>query len=353
MMPLSVMFLLEVVLLIIIPFINTVQNLQEAISKGYYKYETYNLHFFGDFFIGGQGFEVALAITLIIIGTYIIGIDIMGRKYDSLNAMPFRREEVILTKWIIAALTVIIPMLLSFVVISFVYIGNTEILKVYMDFNMIFQWVLINSLALLFIVTFIMLIQSLSGKNIIGGVVGSIFLVLPMGLSMLITGFLKVLTWNPNILSEDQYYNMMMRIESIAVKISLAFYNMDFVDNYGSNVYEKSGILVLAIIILVALLTYSFKKIPLERNGYIIIFKPLEMIFKVGVSVCFGLLGGLIASQFLADYYNLYFYGANPKNTEVNLAIINKVISLTTLFALLIGCIVYVITRKIIEINKR
>lgn len=351
MMPLSLAFLLETYLLIIMPFINTVQSLREAASQGV---QYGNTHFFTDFFVTGQGLQgliVVLAGTLIIIGTFAVGIDIMGRRYDSLNAMPFRREEVIFTKWIIAALTVIIPMILTFVVISFIYTGNKDILKVYMDFNMIFQWVLINSLALLFIVTFIMLIQSLSGKNIIGGVVGSIFLVLPMGLSMLITGFLRVLAWNPNIISEDQYYNMMMKIESIAVKTSLGFYNIDLEDNYRSGVYEKSAILAVAVIILVALLIFSFKKIPLERNGYIVIFKPLEMIFKVGVSVCFGLLGGLISSQMLMNHYDLYRYDLS--NMEVYLPIANKITSLTILFTLLVGCIVYVITRKIIEANKK
>lgn len=348
MMPLSVMFFIEVFLLIIMPFINIVQNLQEAASQGV-KYG--NIHFFTDFFATGQGLVVALTGTLIIFGTFVVGIDIMGRKYDSLNAMPFRREEVILTKWVIAALTVIIPMLLSFVVISFVYAGNKDILEAYMDGNMIFQWFLINSLAFLFVVTFIMLIQSLSGKNVIGGIVGFIFLILPIGLFMLISGFIRVLRLNPYILPEEQYYNLLKKFESIAYNTSLGFYNFDLRDDFAISVYEKSWILAVAIIVLVILLVYSFKKIPLERNGYIVIFKPLEMIFKVGVSICFGLLGGVIASQMLMGHYNWYQYDLS--NMEAYLPIANKITSLTILFTLLVGCIVYIVTRKIIEMNKR
>jgi ABC-type transport system involved in multi-copper enzyme maturation permease subunit len=351
MMPLSLAFLVEIYLLIIMPFINTVQRLQEEISRGTYSYNDYYLHFFGDFYQSGNGIFVFLMGTLILIGTFAIGIDIMGRKYDSLNAMPFKREEIIFTKWIIAALTVVIPMLLSFVVMSFVYAGNKDILKVYMDGNMILQWTLINCLAYLFIVTFIMLIQSLSGKNILGGVVGSIFLILPMGLSMLISEILRVLALNPNILSQGQYSNMLKSIESMALNSSLGLYNLDLSDKYMLSFQKESVILVVAIVILVILLIYSFKKIPLERNGYVVIFKPLEMIFKIGVSVCFGLLGGVIASSMLTEHYDVYQYQIN--NMEAYLPIANKVISLTILLTVLCGCIVYVITRKIVEANKR
>lgn len=351
MMPLSLMFLFQTFLLVIMPFINTVQNIQEAISKGIYN-DSYK-YFFYDFFISGGPAQAMALGTSILIGTFIIGIDIMGRKYDLLNSMPFKREEIIITKWIIAALTAIIPMVLSFIVMSVVYSGNKDILKDYMDGNMIFQWFLINTLAYLFIVTFIMLIQSLSGKNILGGVVGSIFLILPMGLTILIDGFFSVLALNPNILSQEHYFNIMKKVEAIGINSSLGIYNLNLSDEYMFSIYGKSAVLAIAILVLFILLIYSFKKIPLERNGYIVIFRPLEMIFKVGVSVCFGLLGGLITSQMLKEHYDLYQYDLSNGNIAAYLPIANKIISLTILFTLLCGCIVYVITRKIIEINKR
>lgn len=351
MMPLSLMFLMEIYLLIIMPFINVVQRLQEEVSRGTYNYNNYYLHFFGNFFIRTEDVTVFLVGTLIIIGTFAIGLDIMGRKYESLSAMPFRREEIIFTKWIITALTVVIPILLSFVVMSVVYIRNKDLLEIYMNWNMILQWALLNSLTYLFIVTFIMLIQSLTGKNIFGGVVGSIFLVLPMGLSALISELLRVLALNSNVLSQEQYLNIQDKIEVIAFNTFLGGYNLNLSNNYTFSSYKKSVILALAILILVFLLVYAFKRIPLERNGYIVIFKPLEIIFKIGVSICFGLLGGVIASGMLKGHYNLYEYDLS--NMEAYLSIANKVINLTMLLAILCGCIVYLITRKIVEVSKR
>lgn len=345
MMSLSLLFLIQTYLLVMMPFINTVQNVQEAISQGV-AYNSSYVHFFGDFFINGPSQALALG-SMILIGTFAIGIDIMGRKYDSLNSMPFKREEIIKTKWIIAALTAIIPMVLSFIVMRIVYSGNKDILKGYFDGTMIFQWFLISTLTYLFVVTFIMLIQSLSGKNILGGIVGSIFLILPMGLTILFDGVFSVLSLNPNILSQENYHSIREKLEVIGVNGSLGLYNLELSDNYALSIYEKCAVLAVAIIILVALLIYSFKKIPLERNGYVVIFKPLEMIFKMGVSVCFGILGGLIAAQMLIGHYDFYRYDF------INLPIANRIISLTVLFTLLCGCIVYVITRKIIEINKR
>lgn len=351
MMLLSGAFLCQIFLIVIMPFINTVQNLQEEISRGTYSYNKYYLHFFSDFLIGGGVVQVVAVGTLILIGTFIIGVDTMGRKYDSLSAMPFKREEIILTKWIVAALTVVIPVILSFIVMSFIYAGNKDILKLYMNESMILQWTLINCLVYLFVITFIMLIQSFSGKNILGGIVGTIFLMLPMGLATLINEFLKVLALNPDVLSQKQYSSMLSKIEGFALNASLGIYNIDISDEYMLSTYQKSVILAIVIPILVILLVYSFKKIPLERNGYIVIFKPLEIIFKIGVSACFGLLGGVIASQMLMNHYKIYQFDLN--NMTGHLPIANKIISLAVLFTLLCGCVVYVITNRIVEVSKR
>lgn len=345
MIPLSFLFLMEIYLLIIMPFINVVQRLQEK------RYDQYYLHFFTNVIEKPRVDEIFLVGTVIIIGTFAIGIDIMGRKYESLSAMPFKREEIIFTKWIMAALTVVIPILLSFVVMSVVYIRNKDLLEIYMNWNMIFQWALLNSLTYLFIVTFIMLIQSLSGKNVLGGVVGSIFLVLPMGLSMLISELLRVFALNSNVLSQEQYSNIVQRIEVIAFNTFFSVYNLDLSNNSMASSYKKSIILALVILVLVFLLVYAFKRIPLERNGYIVVFKPLEVIFKIGLSICFGLLGGVIASGMLKGHYNLYEYDLS--NMETYLPVANKVINLTILLALLCGCIVYLIIRKIVEASKR
>jgi hypothetical protein len=343
---LSGLFLGQMLLYTILPFVNTVQSLQKEVSQG-----TFNnsyVHHFEQVFLKGDASQVVLIGTLILLGTFIVGIDIMGRKYDSLSSMPFKREEIIISKWIVAALTVIVPVILSSIVITFIYIGNKSVLAGYMNGSMIFQRALINSLTYLFVVTFIMLIQGLSGKNILGGVVGTIFLLLPMGLFVLTSAFLRTLTLNPNILSEKRYFAITDKFESIAMNISLAGYSCA-INNL--SIYQKAFVLAVVIPILVILLVYSFKNIPLERNGYIVIFAPLEIIFKIGVSVCFALLGGSIASEFFKGHYHLYQYGID--NLEIYVPIANKIITLTMLTTLLCGCIVYVITRKIIEMSKR
>jgi len=343
---LSGLFFGQLILFTIVPFVKTVQSLQNEVSQG-----TFNNSYvknFNQFFLEGNASEVAVIITLIVLGTFIVGNDIMGRKYDSLSSMPFKREEIIISKWIVSALTVIVSVILSSIVIALIYIANKSVLGGYMNGSMIFQRALMNSLTYLFVVTFIMLIQGLSGKNILGGVVGTIFLLLPMGLFVLTSAFLRTLTLNPNILSEKHYIAITNKFESIASVISLAGYSFP-ISNF--DIYQKAFILAVIIPILAILLVYSFKNIPLERNGYIVIFAPLEIIFKIGVSVCFALLGGSIASEFFKGHYHLYQYGID--NLEIYVPIANKIITLTMLTTLLCGCIVYVITRKIIEMSKR
>src|SRR3712207_346366 len=98
-------------------------------------------------------------------------------------------------------------------------------------------------------------------------------------------------------------------------------------------------------------MVYAFKKVPMERCGYIVIFKPLEIIFKIGISVCFGLLGVSIVSPMIRSHYNLW--RLENLNYENFIHDVNKACTLTVLIGLLCGCIVYVITNKIIEANKR
>jgi hypothetical protein len=68
MMPLSFLFLMEIYLLIIMPFINVVQRLQEK------RYDEYYLHFFTNVLVKPRFDEVLLVGTVIIIGTFAIGI---------------------------------------------------------------------------------------------------------------------------------------------------------------------------------------------------------------------------------------------------------------------------------------
>lgn len=347
---LSIMFLFQVSLQLIVPFINNVQYLKKSINRGEYKYSEYE-YFFTSFFRNNRAEIEFTVITLIIIGTFIVGMDIMGRRYDTIGSMPFKREEIIITKWIVAALTTIIPIFLSFVIIKIMYLCNKDILSPYINGNIIEQWALINSLTYLFIISFIMFIQTLLGKNILGGIIGSIFLLLPLGLGVLIRGFTEIMTYNPEVFTRDGYNNFINEMDRFFSNISLGFYNNENI-GFNLSIYKRELILAISIIIVLVLMVYSFKNLPFERIGYVVIYRPLELILKIGVSVCFGLVGGTIASGFISSYYELYRV-VNSNNIKEYLPVIDKAISLTVLIALLCGCIVYVVTGKIIEANKK
>lgn len=347
---LSIMFLFQIILQLIVPFINNVQYLKESINRGENSYSQYE-YFFSSFFSNTKGEIELTVITLVIIGTFMVGMDIMGRRYDTIGSMPFKREEIIVAKWIVAALTTIIPIFLSFVIIKIMYLCNKDILSPYIRGNLIEQWALINSLTYLFIISFIMFIQTLLGKNILGGIIGSIFLVLPLGLGVLIRGFTEIMTYNSNVFTRDGYNNFINEMDRFFSNISLGFYSNGYIVS-NLSIYKRELILAISIIITLALMIYSFKNLPFERIGYVVIYRPLELVLKIGVSVCFGLVGGTIASGFISSYYELHRI-ANSNNIKEHLPIIDKAISLTVLIALLCGCIVYVITGKIIEANKK
>lgn len=335
----------------IIPFIDFVRALKNSISAGPEYYKDFCLYNSQDFtwILKNDSKTVVILGIVIVIATFVVGMDFQGRKYDVLGSMPFKREEIILGKWIVSSLIVVIPMVLTTISMSLIYLVNKEILTPFITNKIIFKYGIICTLGYLFILTFIMFIQSLSGVNVFGGIIGCILLVFPMGIIVLISEFIRIFTLNPNLAYIEKLCKMTHQLINIVEPYFLPEYVFEGIDKL--YLFKTVLMLVGAIIISLILMVYSFKKVPLERSGYLVIFRPMEVIFKIGVSICFGLVGGIISCDMLTSYNDIY--GITDKNIQEFLPIINKTITLSVLIAILCGSIVYVITNKIIEINKR
>ncbi|KGM98480.1 ABC-2 transporter permease [Clostridium botulinum] len=351
----AMMFLLELIGFVILPFIDLVKSTRlneikyipfkdiESLVEGYFGYDRY----------------LILVLSVIFIGSIISSYDLLGHKYDVLNSMPFKREEIIIAKWSMSFLCCIVPIIISYITVFLVYFMNRDFMGKYVTENIIFKWGSINILIFIFVLMFIMFIQSLSGVSIIGSIIGGILLVVPFEIVDMVSGLIRIKFFDPH---NGQYmweaYDKLNSVfHDIAKVVSPVTYNRHllFEGFQGSrgvlNVNTKIIILTVTIIILGVLLVYSFKKVPLERMGYIVVFKPLEVICKIGVSICFGLLLANIAAPIISSYYNLWEL-KNQSATNIT-HMVNKACIITILIGLLGGCIVYVITNKIIEANKR
>lgn len=333
------------------PFMDFIRNLKNLVDTDPEYYKDFCTNHIDSFrwILGSQSKTLLILGIVIVVATFVVGMDFQGRKYDVLGSMPFKRGEVILGKWIVSALLVVIPMVLTTISMSLIYLANKQILTPFINNKIIFKYGIIYTLVYLFVLTFIMFIQSLSGVNVFGGIIGCILLAFPIGIVGLIDQFIRIFTLNPNLLAIEKLWRITDKLIDIVEPCVLVGYALN--RPYEQYLFKTVLILVVGIIISLILMVYSFRKVPLERSGYLVIFRPLEVIFKIGVSICFGLLGGVISGDMLSSYNNIY--GIPDEKIQEFLPIINKTINLSVLIAILCGCIVYVITNKIIEINKK
>ncbi|AEB76666.1 putative membrane spanning protein [Clostridium botulinum BKT015925] len=351
----------------ILPFTHDMKMAIDAMDNKYrYDYEWKMLCNIKNYFEHGSNAGlIAIIIGVIFIATIVIGGDLIGRKYDELNSLPFIREQIIVSKWIVSALVIVVPLIVATSLVHILYHINESFIGKSLTNKMILSWSGITILIPIFVLTFIMLIQTLSGKHLIGGVVGGIFLVLPLGIGALVYNTFDAFRINPNFnniihryfsnISDHLYYKARILTPAL-YGFDMKFEKADFADYY--DVFTKNFSIRLRIIFLIVftilafiLMVYSFKKVPIERCGYIVIFRPLEIIFKIGVSVCFGLLGSTIVGSILESHYDIW--ELKRLNSANFIHVANKVGTLILLIGLLCGCIVYVITNKIIEANKK
>lgn len=354
----ALIFYLQVLAMIIMPFINTIDNIKE---KNNYREFTQsqifemNKNLLFRHLQNGDSFFI-LTILIIAIATFVVGYDLIGRKYDILNSMPFKKKEIIFTKWLSIFTTIIIPLAIGYFIVYIVYLMNIDLLGSYVTSRMILTWIVMNLLVSIFVFTFIMLIQCLSGICGFGGIVGAIFLILPIGLGTLIVSLISSYGFSKGF---NHFQNIQDKIYDICSSLTLSSYCFNilydipdyYIKEYYMPIKLRIIILIISIIITFLLMMYAFSKFKLEKIGNIIAFKPLEPIFKIGVSVCFGLLGATFTSSITSSHYDLW------KLREINapelVSLNNRAFIITILMGILCGCLVYVITNKIIEANKK
>lgn len=276
------------------------------------------------------GFIFFCSIIIFIAG-FLISSDRNNRGYETLSSMNFKREQIIITKWICGTAAIVIPFtIVSFYVIfKFMMCPNAYIIPDAVP--RLFQWWILNTLVVVFIFTFMMLIECLSSRPIFAAAVGSIFLILPVALPELIFSYIYMFIFqNKPVLIILRYYRTI--ISSVENNLFLAAYNVNYEGRFAINAL----VLLMAIIICFVLMVYAFKEAALEKIGYPILFEPLKPIFKIGVSACFAMTFSLFAYG-IEDSLSHDFSG------KISIAVIVLIVS---------GIITYFVTNKLIKMSE-
>jgi hypothetical protein len=168
----------------------------------------------------------------------------------------------------------------------------------------IWGWALHSFLVLTFVFCFTVLIATVSGTTLGNGVLAMIFLFFPAGLYALLEinayYWISLHSWD---YAHPPYWIWPSLFSDIALLATVPVWIIDFNALAKYNPAYLYGALVVLSAGAYALARFLFTKNPLENNGEVLVFERLEGIFKVGVVVCFALLGGPLLTA-LAGIHN-------------------------------------------------
>lgn len=206
-------------------------------------------------------------IMLIFFSVFVImAVDSINKQYEMVNAMPYSRNQIILSKWITAIVVIIIPEIISYCVFTILYFTNYSKMSICNNYSFTFMWMLISILSHVFLVTFIMFIQSLFGNNVAGAIA-----------SILILFF-----WAVGGELIDTVFNI-YKINTHAKQglLLVPFYNT--VESY--NPLLKICILIIFILIFFTVMIKLFKRALLENIGNLNLYKVAELVIRIFIVV--------------------------------------------------------------------
>ncbi len=208
-----------------------------------------------------------------------------------LLAMPYSRRDILFSKVVVGLGQILIIVGVNALLMTLLVWVNPDVPFPFGTPD-IWGWALHSFLVLTFVFCFTVLIATVSGTTLGNGVLALIFLFFPAGLYALLE--MNAYYWfislgeyahPPYWIWRDLFFNIALLATVPAWVIdfnALGKYNPVYL--YGALVVLSAGAYALA--------RFLFAKNPLENNGEVLVFERLESIFKVGVVVCFALLGG-------------------------------------------------------------
>lgn len=275
--------------------------------------------------------EYVIFATILVIAALIIGEDKKHNLYERLISMPFKRADIIRTKWIAGIIIIFVATIFNFMILSLLYFNDRAKLINHFNYMEIVQWFVINFLTYSVILTFFMLIQCLTFSKIIGGIIGISLISIPNILITFLTSA-PVRTVSKGIVSY-QTNSYLQNLSHILSYIDLLGYSKWKVG--AESTISRSVILIILLITFYMILKYFFINMNFEDGKFNIPSK----IGKV-IQIITSLFIGVIFSQILLST-SLFFTGIP---TKIPLAI-------TLIFAI-IAYFSYSKISKIINLNN-
>ncbi|MBU3160036.1 ABC transporter permease subunit [Clostridium frigoris] len=225
-------------------------------------------------------------------------------------SMPFTRKEIILNKWFVGVVSLLISFVVTFIILSLIYLANINDLDIALNpYSDIVKWFFMDTFQYISIFTFMMFAQSIMGNCIVSSIVGGVVLVVPL--------FLNSLALKYQAIQSTRLFS-----SKVTKWLCIYMYNItqqnwvNTESNSGKEMYRtfyytnyKSKLLIFFVLTCLFLyLAYvSYKKRNLEYNLRLIVFKNLEPVFIIIISICLGILGGSIFAGESINSFGIWF----------------------------------------------
>lgn len=229
--------------------------------------------------------KVLLIVLIVLLAGLLIGAERNTRRNDFTFALPFPRRNIFMTKWLIGVVPFTVFYKINYFM-AYILVQTSEYSQ-FMTNLTHYKLLILPLLGYIALFSLAMIIGTITGEMISQMVLTFIFTIFPIGFYLLIISFIHIHTGAYSNLTEPTFVMNLIWPMYIVDPVFITELNW---------VYPTIAIIVFTV---ASVLLYERNQI--EYNGEFLIFKKLVPIFKIGIVVCFALLGGIIVSG-IASY---------------------------------------------------
>ncbi|MFY4774496.1 ABC transporter permease subunit [Metabacillus sp. RGM 3146] len=229
--------------------------------------------------------------ALIIFPILQLGIERSRGTFDFSLSLPYSRRRLFMTKWLNGVLSIIIPVLISYLLSAAIFQFTHAKVTGFHDYYLLYPS------CLLMFYTLIFAAGCLTGTSFAQGLVAFSVMVLPVLFFTLLMANVNVFTHGASYIELDNQYKWVLKYSP---SNSLIFNGEGF----------ASPVVPLVYTVIFSLIAYfSFVKQPIERNGYFFLWKGINHPVQI-IVILLGVMGfGSAGYSFSSGQYYGYFIG--------------------------------------------
>lgn len=272
-------------------------------------------HWFNNHLAGNYGpgrYDLLMVFLVAALSVSLFYSERSGSTFGLLSSMPFKRSRILTIKWLTGMSVIFTVYLITFAAISVFYTSNRE--WIFDSYAIVPQWSLMNMLMYMGVFSALVLIQCVVGNSLAAGIMGPVIIAAPYFILAHISGFLRAhlqLKYDQNSFTVilDRIARRINPYEfvSVSMKEIPLPESVKKIDDSITYIlyYDNLAIRIVMIVALIAFLFYisrwTYERNRLENTGRLLIFHELSPVFKLGASLCLGL---LLGAMFRGEYGN-------------------------------------------------